>query len=266
MKTRRIFVEKREAFRVEAASLLAEFNENLSLQLPSLRLIQVYDLDGFSDTLLEQCRYSVFGEVATDTVTDRFPLEGKKYIAVEYIPGQFDQRASSAVACVHLIDPAADIRIRSARLLVFDDATPEETLVKIRPYFINPVECREKDLSVLDFGEQGDVKPLEDLSGFRDLPESGYEAFCKAHGLAMNADDLREVAHYFRAERRDPTETELRILDTYWSDHCRHTTFTSEIEEITVDVSFLREEIEGSLRRCGRETGEMAPPVQERDP
>ena len=148
---------------MEAASLLAEFNENLSLQLPSLRLIQVYDLDGFSDTLLEQCRYSVFGEVATDTVTDRFPLEGKKYIAVEYIPGQFDQRASSAVACVHLIDPAADIRIRSARLLVFDDATPEETLAKIRPYFINPVECREKDLSVLDFGEQGDVKPLEDL-------------------------------------------------------------------------------------------------------
>ena len=257
MKTRRIFVEKREAFRVEAASLLAEFNENLSLQLPSLRLIQVYDLDGFSDTLLEQCRYSVFGEVATDTVTDRFPLEGKKYIAVEYIPGQFDQRASSAVACVHLVDPAADIRIRSARLLVFADDTPEETLAKIRPYFINPVECREKDLSVLDFGEQGDVKPLEDLSGFRDLPESGYEAFCKAHGLAMNADDLREVAHYFRAERRDPTETELRILDTYWSDHCRHTTFTSEIEEITVDASFLRDEIEGSLGLLGRMREEL---------
>ena len=97
MKSNRIFVEKREQFRVEASSLLAEFNENLSLHLKSLRLINVYDLFGFSDELLEKCRYSVFGEVVTDIVSDSCPLEGKKYIAVEYIPGQFDQRASSAV-------------------------------------------------------------------------------------------------------------------------------------------------------------------------
>ena len=153
MNSRRIFVEKKDRFRVEAASLLAEFNENLSLSLGSLRLINVYDLFGFSERLLEQTRYSVFGEVVTDTVTDDLPLEGKKYIAVEYIPGQFDQRASSAVDCVHLIDPAADIEIKSSRLLVFDDSVDEETLKRIRHYFINPVESREKDLSVLSLSE-----------------------------------------------------------------------------------------------------------------
>ena len=251
MKSRRIFVEKKDQFRVEAASLLAEFNENLSLNLPSLRLLNVYDLFGFSDDLLEKSRYTVFGEVVTDVVTDFFPLEGKKFIAVEYIPGQFDQRASSAVDCVHLIDPAADITIKSSRLLVFDDDTPEETLEKVRHYFINPVESRPKDLGVLALGEKADVKPLEDLSGFRNLPREAYAAFCKEHGLAMNADDLGEVVRYFTAEGRDPSETELRILDTYWSDHCRHTTFTSEIEEITVDESFLKEELEESLGLFG---------------
>ena len=232
---------------MEAASLLAEFNENLSLSLGSLRLINVYDLFGFSDDLLEKSRYSVFGEVVTDTVTDDLPLAGKKYIAVEYIPGQFDQRASSAVDCVHLIDPEADIEIKSSRLLVFDDSVDEETLKRIRHYFINPVECREKDLSVLALGEKADVKPLEDLSGFTDMAPADYAAFCKGHGLAMNTDDLAEVVRYFRVEGRNPSETELRILDTYWSDHCRHTTFTSELEEITVDESFMKAELEESL-------------------
>jgi phosphoribosylformylglycinamidine synthase len=247
MNNRRIFVEKKQQFRVEAASLLAEFNENLSLSLGSLRLINVYDLFGFSDDLLEKSRYSVFGEVVTDTVTDDLPLEGKKYIAVEYIPGQFDQRASSAVDCVHLIDPEADIEIKSSRLVVFEDSVSDETLARIRHYFINPVECREKDLSVLALGEKASVKPLEDLTGFIDLAPEAYRAFCKGHGLAMNADDLGEVVRYFRSEGRNPSETELRILDTYWSDHCRHTTFTSVLEEITVDESFMKAELESSL-------------------
>ena len=248
MSNKRLFVEKKKRFGVEAESLRSEFNENLSLSLGTLRLINVYDLFGFTDELVEKCRYSVFGETVTDTVSDSIDLEGKKYLAVEYIPGQFDQRASSAVDCVHLIDPAADIRIKSARLLVFDDTLSREDLDRIAHYFINPVECRRKDLSVLALGEQADVKPLEDLSGFTGMPESGFAAFCKSHGLAMNADDLREVVNYFDKEGRDPSETELRILDTYWSDHCRHTTFTSEIEEITIDDSFLKTELEDSLR------------------
>ena len=249
MNSKRIFVEKRDRFRVEALSLLQEFNENLSLNLKSLRLINVYDLFGFTDDLIDRCRYSVFGETVTDTVTDECPLEGKKYIAVEYIPGQFDQRASSAVDCVHLIDPSAEVVIKSSRLLIFDDGTTEDTLARIRHYFINPVESRPKDLGVLSLAEKADVKPLEDLTGFVNMPSEAYTDFRKAHGLAMNEDDLAEVVRYFSEEGRDPSETELRILDTYWSDHCRHTTFTSEITEIKVDDSFIRDEIESELGR-----------------
>ena len=264
MNSKRLFVEKKRQFRVEAASLLSEFNENLSLGLRSLRLINVYDLFGFSDELVEACKFRVFGEVATDTVREEMDLTGRKYIAVEYIPGQFDQRASSAVDCVHLIDPAADVRIKSSRLLVFDDEVTEETLGRIRHYFINPVECRPKDLSVLAWGEQADVKPLEDLTGFTAMDESRYASFCKEHGLAMNTDDLREVVRYFRKEGRDPSETELRILDTYWSDHCRHTTFTSVIEEITIDDSFMKEEFGeslGMLRKMREDLGREGKPL-----
>ena len=247
MKAHRIFVEKCSGFRVEADSLRSEFNENLSLSLRSLRLLNVYDLFGFSDELLEKCRYTVFGEKVTDLVSDECPHEGRRYLAVEYIPGQFDQRASSAVDCVHLIDPAADVRIRSSRLLIFDDDMTDEAFAAVRHYYINAVESRQKDLSVLEYNETADVKPLASLEGFTSMAPEEYADFCRKWGLAMNVDDLSEVVRYFRGERRDPTETELRILDTYWSDHCRHTTFTTELEGVSVDDSFIRPEIEASL-------------------
>lgn len=249
---------------MEAASLLAELDENLSLGLKSLRLLNVYDLFGFSDELVEECRYRVFGEPVTDTVSDSIDLTGKKYIAVEYIPGQFDQRASSAVDCVHLIEPEADVTIKSSRLLVFGNEVSDADIARIKHYFINPVECREKDLSVLSPTGIAEVKALEDLSGFTSMQEADLGAFCKSHGLAMNEDDLREVVRYFREEGRTPTETELRILDTYWSDHCRHTTFTSELEEITVDQSFIKEDIESSLdllREMRSELGRSGKPL-----
>ena len=183
----------------------------------------------------------------TDLVSDECPLEGRRYLAVEYIPGQFDQRASSAVDCVHLIDPAADVRIRSSRLLIFDDDMTDEAFAAVRHYYINAVESRQKDLSVLEYNETADVKPLASLEGFTSMAPEEYADFCRKWGLAMNVDDLSEVVRYFRGERRDPTETELRILDTYWSDHCRHTTFTTELEGVSVDDSFIRPEIEASL-------------------
>ena len=197
MANKRIFVEKRPSFRVEAESLRKEFNENLGLSLRELRLLNVYDLAGFSEELLEKCRYAVFGETVTDTVSDACPLEGRKYLAVEYIPGQFDQRASSAVDCVHLVDPNADVKIRSSRLLVFDDDLSEKDLAAIRHYFINAVESREKDLSQLSFSEQADVKPVQVLEGFTSMQEADLAPFCKQWGLAMNTDDLREVVRYF---------------------------------------------------------------------
>ena len=197
----RIFVEKLPRFRVEAESLRRELNTNLNLSLGEVRLLCVYDLFGFSEELLEKSRYTVFGEVVTDSVTDTFDLAGRKYIAVEYLPGQFDQRAASAVDCVRLIDPEARVDIRSSRLLVFDDKTTDGELAKIRHYYINAVESREKDLSVLSDMEQAEVKPVGVLEGFREMADSELEPYCKTMGLAMNADDLREVVKYFRSAR-----------------------------------------------------------------
>ena len=249
MNIHRIYVEKYSEFQVEARSLLEEFNENLSLGLRSLRLVNVYDLFGFSDELLEKCRYTVFGETVTDKVSDECPLDGKKYLAVEYIPGQFDQRASSAVDCVHLIEPDADVQIRSSRLLIFEDSLSDAGLAAIRHYFINAVESREKDLSKLQAPGRADVRPMEELDGFITMKDAELEGFCRLHGLAMNADDLREVVRWFSGEGRNPTETELRILDTYWSDHCRHTTFNTDLQEVAVDDSFIKPALESSLRQ-----------------
>lgn len=247
MKNYRIFVEKYPEFQVEANSLLQELNENLQLNLKTLRLVNAYDLFGFTPELLEKSRYSVFGEIVTDKVTDEIGLEGAKYIAVEYLPGQFDQRAASAVDCVHLIDPKAEISIKSSKLLIIDNDASEDVLDKIRHYVINPVESREKDLGKLSDTEHAAVKPVPVLEGFRKMEGGALKDFCKKMGLAMNEDDLAEVVRYFTAEGRDPNETELRILDTYWSDHCRHTTFTTELEDISIEDSFIKEDIEGTM-------------------
>ena len=264
MKNYRIFVEKRPGFRVEAESLQHDLNENLGLHLSQLRLLNVYDLFGFTPELLEASRYRVFGEVQIDEVTDACDLEGRKFLAVEYLPGQFDQRAASAVDCVRLIDPEAEVRIRSSRLLLLDAATTDEDLARVRKYYINAVESREKDLSVLSDMEQAEVKPVEVLAGLRELTDGELAPYCAKMGLAMNADDLREVVNYFRAEGRDPYETELRILDTYWSDHCRHTTFTTVLTSIRVDESFMRAELEESLElyhKIRRELGRDEKPL-----
>lgn len=258
MSNYRIFVEKHPEFQVEAKSLLGELNENLQLELKTLRLLNVYDLFGFTPDLLEKSRYSVFGEIVTDSVTDSIDLDGAKYIAVEYLPGQFDQRAASAVDCVHLIDPTARISIKSSKLLIVDSDASAETLEKIRHYYINPVESRTKDLSKLADTEHAAVKPVPVLEGFRNMSGDDLKAYCKKMGLAMNADDLAEVVRYFTEEGRDPNETELRILDTYWSDHCRHTTFTTELESIDVEDSFIKEDIDGTMAlylRMRSETG-----------
>ncbi len=264
MESYRIYVEKKPEFRVEAQSLREELNGNLGLSLGELRLLNVYDLFGFTPELLEKSRYGVFGEVVTDVVTDTCDLTGKRYLAVEYLPGQFDQRASSAEECVMLLEPEAKVKIRSARLLIFDDGVTDADLSRIRKYYINGVESREKNLAVLGLAENAEVRPVPVLEGFTRMGEAALAPYCKANGLAMNADDLREVVAYFRREGRDPSETEFRILDTYWSDHCRHTTFTTVLEEITVDESFMKGEMEESLalyRRMREELGRTGKPV-----
>ena len=244
----RVFVEKYPEFQVEARSLMNELNENLRLSLGSLRLLNVYDLFGFTPELLEKSRYSVFGEIMTDCVSDECDLSDCRYLAVEYLPGQFDQRAASAVDCVRLIDPQAAVRIKSSRLLIFDRNVTDDDIARIRHYYINSVESRQKDLSVLSDTEQAPVVPVKVLDGLTSLKEEDLAPYCKSMGLAMNGDDLREVVNYFRKEGRDPYETELRILDTYWSDHCRHTTFTTELQSVGFEESFMKDEIEGTWR------------------
>ncbi|MCR5548707.1 MAG: phosphoribosylformylglycinamidine synthase [Bacteroidales bacterium] len=257
MNSYRIFVEKKTGFQVEAESLRNELNENLQLHILELRLFNVYDLFGFTPALLEKSRYSVFGEVVTDQVTDCCDLSGRKYLAIEYLPGQFDQRAASAVDCVKLIEPEATISIRSSRLMLFDDGVSDADLAKIRHYCINAVESREKDLGKLSDMEKAEVRPVPVLTGLRDLEGDALAQYCRRMGLAMNSDDLHEVVEYFRKEGRDPSETELRILDTYWSDHCRHTTFTTVLESIDIDDSFIKEEIDGTYRMYLRMRDEL---------
>lgn len=248
MDAKRIFVEKNEGFRTEAESLRKELNSNLELDIKSLRLLSIYDLFNFSDSLLEKSAFKVFAEPATDSVLYDFDLVDNTYLAVEFLPGQFDQRAASAEACVRLLDPQSGIQVRSGKLLVFEPKLSEENLQKIKSYIINPVEAREKDLSSLMAPENVSPKPEEELTGFLELNASTAPDFCKTMGLAMNSDDLLEVVKYFSCEGRNPTRTELKILDTYWSDHCRHTTFNSELTGIKIMPSPFSEEIEKSLK------------------
>ena len=260
----RIFVEKRPEFRVEAESLRRELNTTLGLDIRDLRLICVYDLFGFSDELLAGTRYGVFGEVATDTVTDTVDFEARPHLAVEALPGQFDQRASAARECVRLVNPDADVEILSARLYIFDSGVTEKDMEKISKYLINAVESREKDLSVLALPERAHARPVKVLEGFREITADEAPAYCKDAGLAMNGDDLMEVVKYFTAEGRDPNETELRILDTYWSDHCRHTTFTTLLTDIEVEESFIAADIRESIclwKRMRSELGREKKPL-----
>ncbi len=243
MENYRIYVEKKPEFSVEAQSLQKELNESLTLNLQSLRLLNVYDLFGFTPELLERSRYSVFGEIVTDVVSDSFDLSGHKYIAVEYLPGQFDQRAASASDCVKLLQPDAQVKIKSSKLIVLDQSVSDDDIARIKHFYINAVESREKNLGILSDAEQAPVKPVEILVGLTALKEEELEPYRKKMGLAMNSDDLREVVKYFTQEGRDPYETELRILDTYWSDHCRHTTFTTILDEVKIEDSFIAEDI-----------------------
>ena len=243
----RVFVEKKEGFRVEAVGLQDELNANLGLDIRCLRLINIYDLFGFSQELLDKCLYSVFGEVVTDRVSTEFDFEGCPYIAVEFLPGQFDQRASSAEDCVHLIDPKADITIKSGKILVFDKDFSAADMDKVKKYFVNPIESRIKDISVLERFAHPAAERVSVIEDFLNLKEEDLAAYCEDKSLAMNTDDLREVVAYFRKEGRNPYETELKILDTYWSDHCRHTTFNTQLESIEVEECFAADKIKFSL-------------------
>ncbi|MDR1112513.1 MAG: phosphoribosylformylglycinamidine synthase, partial [Bacteroidales bacterium] len=234
----RIFVEKKAEFRIEADSLRIELNRNLHLNIKSLRLINVYDIFNISPALLETAKWRVFAEPVTDDVHEQVNIETFKQIAIEFLPGQFDQRADSAQQCLSLIDPKTEAIVKSAKLILIDENVSDEAIMRIKKYCINEVEAREKDMSILSVSEEVKITDVPVIKSFIEFSQQEIDDLRQKMRLAMSQEDLLFVQSYFKIqEQRDPTETEIRMLDTYWSDHCRHTTFETELEKITFSRS-----------------------------
>lgn len=257
---KRIFVEKKPRFQTEANDLLTQLKNNLALNVLSCRVINTYDVFNINEAVLSKALNTIFSEPMVDVILDSLPTVSGLTIAKEYLPGQYDQRADSARQCVGLLNPETKCTITSGKVFLIEGSFTSDEIKKIKAYLINPIEAREKDLSVLSLDSNVNVTPVEDLSGFRELNDDELKSFVKSHGLAMSFEDLKFVQEYFKNdENRDPSETELRVLDTYWSDHCRHTTFETRLEKININHSRYNEDIKNTyndyLRMrevCGR--------------
>ena len=242
----RIYVEKKPGFDGEAKSLERELKTLLGIEsLTGLRLINRYDVEGITPELFASCVPTVFSEPQTDVATEEMPevAEGASVFAVEFLPGQFDQRADSASECVQLISQGERPLVRSATVYVLEGALSEADVDAVKRYVVNPVEAR---LASLDkpatlAAEIPEPAPVEVLDGFRELDEAGLAAFIAERGLAMDAADIAFCQEYFRSEGRDPSITEIRVIDTYWSDHCRHTTFGTVLTDVTIDDATVQE-------------------------
>lgn len=238
---RRLFAEKKPSFAVEARHVLHDLRENLGLtRLEGLRLAVRYDVEGLADADFAAARWTVFAEPPVDELfEEELPLAAdERALAVEYLPGQYDQRADSAAQCLQLLSHGARPTVACARVYVLKGALSEEDVRRIREYLVNPVDSREA--SPLKPETLNPAAPAPDdvevLAGFTAADETGLKQRQADMGLAMTLADLKHTQAYFRdEERRDPTETELRLLDTYWSDHCRHTTFLTKLESVTVE-------------------------------
>ena len=247
MKPIRIFVEKKEAFATEAINLRAELNAALGLDLGSVRIVNIYDLFGFTEKMAEECAHKIFADPVTDILYAEAPQGSSPFIAYEPLPGMFDSRASAAEECVRLLFPGDDITVRSGRLLIFDSDTSDEDISRIYKYCVNSVECREKDLSEISHDMPLLPEPEKVIDGFIGFNSADAADFLRSYGLAMSEADLMEAVAYFRSEDRNPTLTELKILDAYWSDHCRHTTFLTSLSEVKIEPSPAAEAIADAL-------------------
>ena len=235
----RIYVEKKPGFDVEAQQLAAELRDILGVKgLNGLRIINRYDVEGIDDELFRSCVPTVFSEPQVDTATDELPETGTDAVfAVEFLPGQFDQRADSAAECVQLISQGERPDVRSAKVYVLEGALSEADVEAVKHYVVNPVEARiaSLELPATLKVEAPEPQPVEVLEGFRELDAAGLAAVIAERGLAMDEADIAFCQEYFRGEERDPTITEIRVIDTYWSDHCRHTTFGTVLTDVKID-------------------------------
>ncbi len=238
---RRIFVEKKPAYAVEAHSLLNEFRHNLGIAgLEAVRVVNRYDVAGLSADEYARSRLTIFAEPNLDDAYDeQFPLaRPDRVFAMEYLPGQYDQRADSAAQCVQILTQKDRPAVATAKVIVLKGTISDSDFVRIKAYCINPVESREASLlKPASLEMKSDEPPaVPVLAGFTALDAAALAALGSELGLAMSADDLAFCQTYFRdQEKRDPSLTEIRVLDTYWSDHCRHTTFLTAIEDVAID-------------------------------
>ena len=242
----RIYVEKKPEFAVEAQSVLSDIRTALRISLTNVRILNRYDADKISEEDFEAAVNTVFSEPAVDVVYREMPRtgEGDRVFAVEYLPGQFDQRADSCEQCIQLLRQGERCRVRNARVYILSGVITDEEFETIKSYMINPVESREASLeTVKTLDTNYDIPTtVEVLEGFTQLNAFGLHAFIDKFGLAMDYDDIKFCQDYFRnEEHRDPTITEIRMIDTYWSDHCRHTTFLTNVENVDIKTPYIKE-------------------------
>lgn len=239
MGIQRLFVRKRDNFAHEAANMVATLQEELHIPVTSVQTYERYDVENLDSTALETAKHLIFSEPPVDIVTDTLDTPENAFVfAVEYVPGQYDQRADSAEQCISMLTLTTGHTVRCARVFVLEGTFTEEQKEAIKKYYINPVDSREADLDVpqtlaLDLEEPQDVAVVD---GFTTMSEDDLAQFIKDTGLAMTLADIKLVQdQYANVEKRNPTITEIRLFDTYWSDHCRHTTFMTELTDISIE-------------------------------
>ena len=239
----RIFVEKREGLQNEAKALLSDINNLLSItSLKDVRIFNRYDAENIDKELFDYAVGAVFSEPQLDIASTEIDTGDARVFAVEYLPGQFDQRADSAAQCVQIISQGERPTVRSAKVYALYGDLSDSEIEEIKKYVINPVEAREASLELpatlkTDYEIPTTVRTLD---GFNELDENGLKAFVDEMGLAMDLDDIKFCQKYFISEHRDPTITEIRMIDTYWSDHCRHTTFLTIIDNAKFEDELLQ--------------------------
>ena len=236
----RTYVEKRQGLAPECEALLTDCHDFLGVQgLRAARIWNRYDVDGIEAPLFENACRSVFSEPPLDLVSDAADTQDACAVfAVEPLPGQFDQRADSAAQCIQLLSQGERPRIRTAKVYALYGMLTDADVEAVKRYVINPVESREASLAKPETlaEELAEPKRVASVEGFTAMDEAALSALLSSMGLAMDIADLKALQDYFReTERRDPTVTELRVVDTYWSDHCRHTTFSTHLDEIRID-------------------------------
>ncbi|HCL4438176.1 phosphoribosylformylglycinamidine synthase [Clostridium botulinum] len=247
-----LFVEKKPQFRVESKKILNDFRLSLNMKnIEDIRILNRYNISGVSDEEYNLAKYTIFSEKTVDDLyEEKFPYDSEdKIFGVEYLPGQYDQRADSAAQCIQILTQREGVIVKYSKIFVIKGNIAKEELERIKEYCINKVDSREAQLekpnSLQDI--QLEVQSVEILHGFIDLSEKKLKEFLEDRNLAMTSEDLKFCQEYFRdKEKRNPTITEIKVIDTYWSDHCRHTTFMTEIEDIKIEEGLYSNAIKES--------------------